>query len=95
MTLCACGCQRPVLSKRARYYSARCRAKASRARSGAGVLSAREVKVLLKAAGELGPFSALGQELEAIAARADQMRLALRSEAHVRISSGDVAIRQQ
>lgn len=32
MRLCPCGCQREVLSKRATYYSARCRARASRQR---------------------------------------------------------------
>lgn len=90
--LCSCGCSREPRPG-ARYYSAACRAKASRARSGAALLSEYDVKVIRYAVKCLQGLAAsdgdLPRRLEVIAARSEQMRLALRSGAHVRDQGGD------
>lgn len=46
MTLCPCGCQREVLSKRATYYSARCRLKVSQAKRAPIPATVRAVRTL-------------------------------------------------
>lgn len=46
MKLCPYPCRRPVLSKRATYYSARCRANASRTRRAPIPATVRAVRVL-------------------------------------------------
>lgn len=46
MRLCPCGCQREVLSKRATYYSARCRLKVSRDKRAPVPATVRTVRIL-------------------------------------------------
>lgn len=93
LATCACGCGAPLGGKKpgARYASDACRARASRARYGA-MLTVRDTHTLRAAATVLRSISAIesADKLDGIAARADQMRLALRAEAHVRRQGGDV-----
>lgn len=46
MTTCPCGCQRPVLSARATYASARCRLRASQQRRAPIPATVRAVRIL-------------------------------------------------
>jgi hypothetical protein len=46
MTLCPCGCQREVLSPRARHYSAHCRLKASQAKRAPAPATVRSTRIL-------------------------------------------------